>query len=121
MARHELDRAAQMTAQELHDGLRKAYRMFYDGRRRWGRFRRHAFQRELKIQAAFTTCNLNYHHRYCDPKLFDAPPFEADPGDLERLALASAAPAQEALNVAYRQAAPNVTFLPARPAAGAAS
>ena len=107
---------AQMTARQLHDGLRQVYRTFYDGRRRWGRFRRHLSDRDLKFQGAFTTCNWNYHHRYRDPKLFDGPPFEADRGELERLAVASAAPAQEALEVAFRQAAPNVTFLPAKPA-----
>ena len=107
---------AQMTAAQLHDGLRQVYRTFYDGRRRWGRFRRHLSDRDLKFQGAFTASNWNYHHRYRDPKLFDGPPFEADREELERLAVASAAPAQEALEVAFRQAAPNVTFLPAKPA-----
>jgi radical SAM superfamily enzyme YgiQ (UPF0313 family) len=107
---------AQMTAQQLHDGLRRVYRIFYDGRHRWGRFRRHLLDRDPRFHGAFTASNTNYHHRYRDPKVFDAEPFEADRGELERLALASAAPAQEALAVAFRQATTNVALLPRKPA-----
>jgi hypothetical protein len=112
---HPVHEPGQMTAQQLHDGLRRAYRMFYDGRRRWGRFRRHAFDCDVRFHGAFTTCNWNYHHRYRDPKVFGDVPFEADRDELERLAVASAAPAQEALEVAFRQAVPNVTLLPRKP------
>jgi hypothetical protein len=90
--------------------------MFYDGRRRWSRFRRHLFDRDPRFHGGFTASNWNYHHRYRDPKLFDGPPFEADHAELERLARASAAPAQEALNVAFSQATADVTLLPRRPA-----
>lgn len=104
---HPVHQPAQMTAQQLHDGLRRAYRMFYDRRRRWRRFGRHLFSRDLRFHAAFTAANRNYHHRYRDPKVLDGPPFEADRAELDRLALTSAAPAQHALSVAFTQAVPN--------------
>jgi hypothetical protein len=44
------------------------------------------------------------------------PAFEAAPEDVASLALTSAAPAQEALNVAFSQVVPNVTFLARKPA-----
>ena len=117
---HAVHQPAQMTPQQLDDGLRRLYRMFYDNRRRWGRFRRHLFDRDPRFHGAFTASNWNYHYRYKDPKIFDAPDFEASQEEIARLALASAAPAQEALNVAFAEATPNVTFLPRKPASAAA-
>ena len=43
------------------------------------------------------------------------PAFHANPGDMARTALASAAPAQEALNVALAQVTPNATLLVRKP------
>ncbi len=108
---------AQMSADELRAGLRRVYHTFYDGGRRWRRFKRHALSRDPRFHMAFTASNWNYNRRYVDPVVFESPSFEAAPDEIARLALASAAPAQEALNVAFAQAAPNVTFLERRPAA----
>ncbi|HET7487040.1 MAG TPA: radical SAM protein [Acidimicrobiales bacterium] len=109
---HAVHEPANMSADQLNAGLRRVYELFYDGRRRLNRFGRHALNRDPRFHGAFTAANWNYHHRYKDPKIFDAADFSADPADLEHLALASAAPAQEALNVAFAQAAPNVVFRP---------
>ena len=43
------------------------------------------------------------------------PAFDADPDEVARMALASAGPAQEALSVAFAQAATNVRLLGRRP------
>jgi radical SAM superfamily enzyme YgiQ (UPF0313 family) len=106
---------AQMTAQELHDGLRRAYRWFYRGRRRYPRFGRDVLHRDPRFNMAFAACNRNYDRRYRKLKLDDVPAFGADPDEVARMAVASAAPAQEALNTAFAQAAPNVRLLDRRP------
>ncbi len=54
--------------------------------------------------------------RYRDPKVYDRQPFEADRRELEGLARASAAAAQEALAVAFREATTNVALLSRTPA-----
>jgi hypothetical protein len=46
----------------------------------------------------------NYATHYRNPTLSEEPGYEARPDDLARLALASAAPAQESLAVAYASA-----------------
>jgi radical SAM superfamily enzyme YgiQ (UPF0313 family) len=117
---HVVHQPAQMTPQQLHDGLRQVYRDFYSGRRRLPRFARHVLHRDPKFHGAFTASNWNYHHRYRDPKIFEAPDFAASQEEVARLALASAAPAQEALNVAFAEATKvvpgvNVNFLGRRP------
>jgi hypothetical protein len=108
---------AQMTAQELHDGLRRVYRWFYDARRRLPRFARHVFDRDPRFNMAFAAANRNYDRRYRDLKLDDGWGFKADRDEIARMAVASEAPAQEALDVAFAQVAPNVTFLPRKPVA----
>ena len=110
-----------MTVQELHDGLRRAYRWFYNDRRRLRRFARHLRGRDLKFNMAFAYANWNYRVHYHDPYVSTTPEFEAAPEEVARLALTSAAPAQEALNVAFAQATPNVAFLPRKPAPAAAT
>ncbi len=118
---HVVHQPAQMTPEQLHDGLRRAYRWFYQGRRRLPRFTNHVLDRDWKFNAAFAACNYNYDHAYRRLDLDPAPDWQADPDEIARMARASEAPAQEALNVAFAQAAPNVTFLPRKPAgAGAA-
>ncbi len=112
---HVVHQPAQMTAEQLHDGLRDVYRWFYKGRRRVPRFARHMLSRDPRFNMAFAAANWNYDRRYRNLVLDDMPPFEPDPDEVARMALASAAPAQEALNVAFAQAAGNVTFLPRRP------
>jgi radical SAM superfamily enzyme YgiQ (UPF0313 family) len=114
---HVVFEPAQMTAEQLHDGLRRAYRWFYDDRRRLRRFARHIRGRDPKFNLAFAYANWNYRVHYRDPSVSETPEFEAAAEEVAKLALTSAAPAQEALNVAYAQASPNVTFLGRRPAA----
>jgi radical SAM superfamily enzyme YgiQ (UPF0313 family) len=108
---------AQMTAQELHDGIRRVYRWFYQARRRLPRFARHMFNRDPRFNMAFAAANFNYDRRYRDLRLDDGWGFKADLDEIARMAVASEAPAQEALDVAYAQVAPNVTFLPRKPVA----
>ena len=111
---HVVHEPAQMTAQQLHDGLRDVYRWFYKGRRRIPRFARHMLNRDPRFNMAFAAANFNYDHVYRNIVLDDLPPFEPDPDEIARMALASEAPAQEALNVAFAQAVGNVTLLPTR-------
>jgi radical SAM superfamily enzyme YgiQ (UPF0313 family) len=121
---HVVFEPAQMTAQQLHDGLRQAYRWFYNGSNRWRRFKRHALHRDPRFHLAFAAANWNYQVRYHDPTVSQTPEFEAAAEEVAKLALTSAAPAQEALNVAFAQVAgatPNVTFLPRKPSAAAAN
>ncbi|MGH9279410.1 MAG: B12-binding domain-containing radical SAM protein, partial [Acidimicrobiales bacterium] len=112
---HVVHEPAHMTQQQLHDGLRQTYRWFYQGRRRYPRFARHMRSRDPRFNMAFAACNYNYDKVYRNLGLEHLPPFEADPDEVARMALASAAPAQEALNVAFAQAQPNVTFHPRKP------
>jgi radical SAM superfamily enzyme YgiQ (UPF0313 family) len=116
---HVVYEPAQMTAQQLHDGLRHAYRYFYGDRRRLGRFLRHVRGRDPRFNMAFAVANSNYHVRYHDPTVASTPEFEAAAEEVAKLALTSAAPAQEALSVAFSQAAPNVAFLARKPSAAA--
>jgi hypothetical protein len=110
-----------MTAQQLHDGLRQAYRWFYQGGRRWRRFKRHALHRDPRFNLAFAYANWNYRVHYHNPTVSRTPEFEAAAEEVAKLALTSAAPAQEALNVAFSQVASNVQFLPRKPSAAAAN
>jgi len=102
---------AQMTAEQLTDGLAQVYKWFYAGRRRFPRFWRHVMHRDPRFNLAFALANWNYQRRYRF-ELTDEPGYEAHPDDLANLLRASAAPAQEALDVAFEDAVPNVTFLP---------
>jgi radical SAM superfamily enzyme YgiQ (UPF0313 family) len=116
---HVVFEPAQMTAQQLHDGLRQTYRWWYSGSRRWQRFRRHALHRDPRFHLAMAAAGRNYQVRYHDPTVGKTPEFEAAQEEVAKLALTSAAPAQEALNVAFSQVASNVNFLPRKPAAAA--
>jgi len=95
---------AGMTPEQLETGLGRAYRNFYGARRRWNRFKRTARGRELAFQMALTAANVNYATRYRNPTCSSDAGYEADPDDIAGLLEASAAPAQEALNVAYAAA-----------------
>ncbi|MGI9023690.1 MAG: B12-binding domain-containing radical SAM protein [Acidimicrobiales bacterium] len=99
---------ARMTATELSDGLRRAYRNFYAVRPRARRFWKEARRRDPRFHAALTIANQNYATRYRNPHLSPEAGYEADPEHIARLITASEAPAQEALNVAYA----NVRLLP---------
>ncbi len=108
---------AGMTAAELEDGLRRTYRNFYSARRRLRRFAHTAWGRDIIFQLALTAANFNYATRYRSPTSSKEPGYEADPADIAGLLAASAAPAQEALNIAYAGAQERmpVRLLPRRP------
>ena len=104
---------ARMTAGQLEDGLRQAYRWYYRRSRRARRFLRESGRRDPRFNLALAAAASNYDHHYRRLRLFPGPAYEAAPEDVARLARASAAPAQEALNVAFvdavsgpRQASP---------------
>jgi radical SAM superfamily enzyme YgiQ (UPF0313 family) len=106
---------AQMTAQQLEDGLHQVYNWFYARARRWPRARRELFRRDPLFSGAFAAANVNYQKRYRF-ELTPEPGYVARPDDLATLLKASAVPANDALNVAYANAAPNVQFLSRKPA-----
>ena len=92
---------AQMSAFELEQGLRRAYRSFYRARPRLARYWRESRRRDPRFGTALAVAGQNYATHYRNPALSEEPGYEARPDDLARLALASAAPAQESLAVAY--------------------
>ncbi|HWH35564.1 MAG TPA: radical SAM protein [Acidimicrobiales bacterium] len=92
---------AQMTAEELEVGMRRAYRRFYQARPRLARFWRESRRRDPRFGTALAVAGQNYATHYRSPRCSDEPGYHAEPADLERLALASAAPAQESLAVAF--------------------
>src|ERR671932_959352 len=102
---------AQMSAQQLHDGLRQVYRWWYANGRRLRRFGRHALYRDPRFHLTMTAAGWGYHVRYQDPTVATTPEFEAAAEEVARLALTSSAPAQQALDVAYSQATSTVRFL----------
>jgi radical SAM superfamily enzyme YgiQ (UPF0313 family) len=92
---------ARMSQEQLFEGLRSAYRNFYSGRRRSRRFWAGARGRDVRFHLALTAANYNYSRAYRDPKPSPQAGYEADLDDIARLIHASAAPAQEALDVAF--------------------
>jgi hypothetical protein len=58
-----------------------------------------------------TAAGWGYHVRYKDPTVAGTPEFEAAAEDVARLAITSSAPAQQAIDVAYSQAASTVAFI----------
>jgi len=92
---------ARMTAAQLEAGLARAYRNFYGARRRVSRFARHAKGRERVFHLALAITNENYAWRYRNPGPSKDEGYEATEEDIAGLMAASAAPAQEALNVAF--------------------
>lgn len=106
---------AQMTAQQLQDGLHHVYDWFYSRRRRWARARREMWRRDPLFSGAFAAANVNYGKRYRF-EMTPEPGYVARPEDLATLLKASSVPANDALNVAYANAVPNVSFLPRKPA-----
>ena len=95
---------AQMSAQQLEDGLRKAYKWYYARSRRARRFLRETGRRDPRFNIALAAAASNYHKHYSRLRLYPGPGYEASMDDVRRLARASAAPAQEALAVAFADA-----------------
>ena len=97
-------RPAQMTVEELQDGLWWSYRAFYGRRPRARRLLRHLRSGMPPIFTGALLANNQAYARHYRPSVSSALPFEADPADLEQLLVTSAVPAQEALGQAFRQA-----------------
>jgi len=108
---------AGMTPEQLYEGVRRAYRQFYALRPRLRRMVREARRRDPRFHTAMTICGQNYHDRYRQLICSTDPGYEAHPDDIALLTKASAAPAQEALSVAFAGAAANVRITP-KPSAG---
>ncbi|MDP9386725.1 MAG: B12-binding domain-containing radical SAM protein, partial [Actinomycetota bacterium] len=97
---HAVFEPAHMTARELEEGVRQAYRWYYRGSARARRFLRESGRRDPRFNLALAAAAENYARRYRRLRLVPGPGYEAAREDVERLARASAAPAQEALAVA---------------------
>jgi len=96
---------AQMTVDQLQEGLWASYRAFYGRRPRARRLARHLRTAMPPIfTAALMANNWTYARHYRSSYATTARPFEADPADLSQLLVTSAAPAQEALGAAFGQA-----------------
>ncbi|MFP5376787.1 MAG: B12-binding domain-containing radical SAM protein [Acidimicrobiia bacterium] len=95
---------AGMTAAQLEDGLRRAYRWYYAGNRRARRFLRETGRRDPRFNLALGAAGVNYARHYRRPHLYPGDAYDASPDDIARLARASAAPAQQALEVAFADA-----------------
>ena len=95
---------AQMTAQQLEDGLRQAYGWYYARSRRARRFLRETGRRDPRFNMALAAAASNYDKHYSGLRLYAGAGYEAAREDVQRLARASAAPAQEALAVAFADA-----------------
>jgi radical SAM superfamily enzyme YgiQ (UPF0313 family) len=94
---------ANMTARQLQEGTLEAYRSFYAGSRRWRRFAREARRRDPRFNGALWAAGHNYARQYRRPPRSAGQSYVAAPEEIDRLAAASRAPAQEALDVAFVQ------------------
>ncbi|MDQ6928288.1 MAG: B12-binding domain-containing radical SAM protein [Actinomycetota bacterium] len=92
---------ARMTATQLEEGLRRAYRRFYSTKPRFRRFWREARRRDPRFNSAMALCGQNYATRYRQPHHSTEAGYEAHPDDIESLATVSAVPASEALDAAF--------------------
>ncbi len=92
---------AAMTPAELDAGLARAYARFYSARYRWERLRRGAGYFDRPQLLAQALINSTWSGSYRMGLDHTRPPqYEADPADLEDLALTSAAPAPDAITTA---------------------
>lgn len=104
---------AHMSPAALEEGLWRAYKSFYSGPRRRRRLRRHVAGRFHPVfTAAFFANNRDYARRYHASQDTGHASYTADPGDIELLLATSSAPAQQAIQVAFRQV--NVAVGPSR-------
>jgi radical SAM superfamily enzyme YgiQ (UPF0313 family) len=90
---------ARMSPAHLEDGLRRAYRRFYARPARWRRLSRYQ-GRDPRFHLAMTATGRDYARRYRTPTRSPLT-FEASPQDIAQLTTTSAAPAQDAINVAF--------------------
>jgi radical SAM superfamily enzyme YgiQ (UPF0313 family) len=93
---------ARMSAAQLDEGMREAYRLFYGRSRRWRRLRQSMRTQETLIVALYAAMGASYARNYAKrpPRLEGTPAFEPHPDDLADLLATSLAPANEAISVA---------------------
>ncbi len=101
---HAVFQPAHMSARQLEEGTLQAYRWFYARGRRWRRFARESRRRDPRFNMALAAAGRNYARRYTSPRRQDGVGYEASPDEIQYLAEASRAPAQEALGVAFASA-----------------
>ena len=95
---------ARMSAAELDDGVLRAFRRFYEPRRRARRLRRHLRQLPPDFAVVLALVGRGIGREYRRNRTgADRAPYVAHPEDLERLAVTSAAPASEAIWLAADQ------------------
>ncbi len=104
---------ARMTAQQLDEGLRQAYRWFYSRPRRARRLARELPRRDPRFNMALGAAASGYARHYRRRALSCGSGYEASPGDIRQLAEASRAPAQDAVNIAFTNGAARVSGGPA--------
>lgn len=101
---HPVFEPARMSQQQLAEGLVTTYQAFYGRSRRLERFRWSLQNLRPRGIAASALTNALYARAYRDPVPSHADEFQANPDDLEEIAAASRADANEAINVAVRLA-----------------
>jgi radical SAM superfamily enzyme YgiQ (UPF0313 family) len=92
---------ANMTARELEEGLLQAYRWFYAGSRRWRRFLREVPRRDPRFNMALGAAGHGYDRHYRPRRMTHGAPYHAAADHVKELLVASQAPAQEAVAVAF--------------------
>ena len=102
---HAVFEPAHMSAEQLERGTLQAYRWFYARSRRWRRFARESRRRDPRFNMALAAAGRNYARSYTRPRGKDGVGYEASADEVRYLAEASRAPAQEALAVAFANAA----------------
>jgi radical SAM superfamily enzyme YgiQ (UPF0313 family) len=95
---------ARMSMAELEEGLARAYANFYGRGARWRRFMRYAWSRHPRFHLSIDLAAINYAKHYRFPVSAVASGYQAAPEDIAPLLQASAAPAQEALQIAFTNA-----------------
>ena len=96
---------AQMSREQLDEGMRHAYRAFYGRTRRWRRIRATALHRNPLISVLYASMGVSYWRNYANnpPYLAETPPFTPHPDDLATLVATSRAEANDAISVAIAQ------------------
>ncbi|HUP71071.1 MAG TPA: cobalamin-dependent protein [Acidimicrobiales bacterium] len=102
-----------MTAEQLDEGLRQAYRWFYARPRRARRLVRELRRRDPRFNFALGAAGSGYARHYRRRPMTCGTGYEAAPDDIHELLAASRAPAQEAVNIAFTNGAARAARAPA--------
>lgn len=101
-----------MTARQLDEGLRQAYRWFYARPRRARRLIREMRRRDPRFNMALGAAGSNYARHYRRRPMTCGAGYQAAPEDIRELLAASRAPAQEAVNIAFTNGAARTARTP---------